>query len=273
MAFYPDVYPGDRAIKTASEENSLRHILNAADGMSDHSGGFGRSRSLCVGVYNATSQNLFWGQAVRIDEKAKTEPFPVKEVDKDYKGFYGVLKTHLPPKAVGSMIVSGVAMIRRWVNGPFAIPNRDGWLDSKDRGLRVLNPSSKEKALVIVGGGAADGVFEDFCKTLTNFCYIDGNEIVVTPGRVRLDGGRRYFWHHDELRFPKDKAIAARMYASGGYGGVGFKIVQTDSGTHTRPSGFEILLCSKAGGMNGSNWLTRCHVAGDIVFTGLLFPG
>lgn len=268
MAFYPDVYPGDRAIKTASEENSLRHILNAADGLSDHSGGFGRSRSLCVGVYNATSQNLFWGQAVRIDEKAKTEPFPVKEVDKDYKGFYGVLKTHLPPKAVGSMIVSGVAMIRSWVNAPFAIPNRDGWLDSKDRGLRVLNPSSKGKALVIVGGGAADGVFEDFCKSLTNFCYIDGKEIVVTSGRVRLDVGRRYFWTHKELRFPIGKAIAARIYASVGNVAVGFEIVQTGSGTQTRPSSYEILLCGWDEGM-----LKRYHVGGDIVFTGLLFPG
>lgn len=273
MAFYPDVYPGEKAVKTASEENALRHMLNAGDGMSDRSGGHGQSRSICVGVYNATEDDIPAGAAVRIDETAEAEPFPVKTVESDYDGFYGVLKTPLAPTAVGSMIVSGVALLSRAVNGQYAVPDGEGWKGTEDGGLLVLNPSMKERALAVIGGGTASGnQFEEFCKTLTNFCYIDGNEIVVTPGRVRLDVGRRYFWTHDELRFPKDKAIAARMYASVGNSAVGFEIVQTGSDTQTRPSSYEIILCSKAGGMNGSK-LTRYHVGGDIVFTGLLFPG
>lgn len=272
MAFYPDVYPGQKAVKTASEENTLRHMLNAGDGMSDRSGGHGQSRSICVCVYNATRKDIPAGVAVRIDEKAEAEPFPVKTVDSDYDGFYGVLKTPLAPNAVGSMIVSGVALLSRAVGKPFAVPHGEGWKGKEDGGLLVLNPSNKERALAVIGDGTASGnQFEEFCKSLTNFCYIDGNEIVVTPGRARLDTGRRYFWTHDELRFPKDKAIAARMYANVGNSAVRFEIIQTGSGTQTRPSSYEIMLCSAALGLKGSK-LTRYHVGGDIVFTGLLFP-
>lgn len=204
MAFYPDVHPGERARRTAAEENAIRHILNAGDGFSDRSAGLGKSRSICVSIYNATEEEIPAGFAVRIAENAATEPFPVRKVESGYGGFYGVVKTPLAPYAVGSMVVSGVAILNQAVDKPHAAPSVDGWVgtDGGD-GLLVLNPSTTERAIVLIGAGrnSSGGNLEDFCKTLTNFCYVEGDQIVVNPGRVGLGGDEGSFWSHEELRF------------------------------------------------------------------------
>ena len=203
MAFYPDVHPGERARRTAAEENAIRHILNAGDGFSDRSAGLGKSRSICVSIYNATDEEIPAGFAVRISGNAATEPFPVRKVESGYNGFYGVVKTPLAPSAVGSMVVSGVAILNQAVDKSHAVPSVDGWVgtDGGD-GLFVLNPSTTERAIVLIGAGNSSGSeFEDFCKTLTNFCRIEGDQIVVNPGRVGLGGDEGSFWVHEELRF------------------------------------------------------------------------
>lgn len=268
MAFYPDVYPGDRAVKTASEENALRHMLNAGDGMSDHSGGFGRSRSICVGVYNATEEDIPAGAAVRIDEKAEAEPFPVKTVESGHKGFYGVLKTPLAPTAVGSMIVSGVALLSRAVGKPYAVPDGEGWKGTEDGGLLVLNPSAKERALAVIGGGTASGKqFEEFCKTLTNFCYIDGKELVVTPGRVGLGGDELYFWRHEELRIVANATCDLYAWATASNNKISYGI-----GTTIPPAMRKArrLICHIEG---KSGTLTRYHIGGDIIIDGYMGLG
>ena len=204
MAFYPDVHPGERARRTAAEENAIRHLLNAGDGFSDRSAGLGKSRSICVSIYNSTEEEIPSGVAVRIAGNAAAEPFPVRKVESGYTGFYGVLKTPLSPHAVGSMVVSGVAILNQAVGKSHAAPSVDGWVgtDGGD-GLLVLNPSTTERAIVLIGaaGNASGSDFEDFCKTLPNFCRIEGNQIVVNPGRVGLGGDEGSFWEHEELRF------------------------------------------------------------------------
>lgn len=269
MAFYPDVYPGEKAVKTALEENALRHILNAGNGMSDRSGAHGQSRSICVGVYNATEGDIPAGAAVRIDEKAEAEPFPVKMVGSDYKGFYGVLKTPLAPTAVGSMIVSGVALLSRAVGKPFAVPEGKGWKGTEDGGLLVLNPSTEERALAVIGGGTASGKqFEEFCKTLTNFCYIDGNEIVVTQGTVGLGGDELYFWRHEELRIAANAACDLYAWATASNKKISYGI-----GTTIPPAVRKArrLIChieQKPGQEKPT--LTRYHIGGDIIIDGYM---
>lgn len=268
MAFYPDVYPGEKAVKTASEENALRHMLNAGDGMSDRSGGHGQSRSICVGVYNATEDDIPAGAAVRIDKKAEAEPFPVKMVESGHKGFYGVLKTPLAPTAVGSMIVSGVALLSRAVGKPYAVPEGEGWKGREDGGLLVLNPSTEERALAVIGGGTASGKqFEEFCKTLTNFCYIDGKELVVTPGRVGLGGDELYFGRHEELRIKTGGGdVDVYAWATASNNKISYGI-----GTTIPPSpalrGARRLICHIEG---KSGTLTRYHTGGDIIIDGYM---
>ena len=157
MAFYPDVHPGERARRTAAEENAIRHILNAGDGFSDRSAGLGKSRSICVSIYNATEEEIPAGVAVRIAENAEAEPFPVRKVESGYTGFYGVVKAPLAPYAVGSMVVSGVAILNQAVGKSHAAPSVDGWVGTDGGGgLLVLNPSTTERAIVLVRLGLGE---------------------------------------------------------------------------------------------------------------------
>lgn len=272
MAFYPDVHPGERARRTAAEENAIRHILNAGDGFSDRSAGLGKSRSICVSIYNATEEEIPAGVAVRISEKAETEPFPVRKAESGYTGFYGVVKAPLAPHAVGSMVVSGVAILNQAVGKPHAAPSVDGWAgtDGGD-GLLVLNPSTTERAIVLIGAGNSSGNdLEDFCKTLTNFCYVEGHQIVVTPGRVGLGGDEGSFWTHEELRFdfpPGGRKILAWATSSEsnrisyGIGGP----VPTSRRKATRLI-FEVTWDAD----NRKYVQTRYHIGGDIIIGGYM---
>ncbi len=272
MAFYPDVHPGERAIRTAAEENAIRHILNAGDGFSDRSAGLGKSRSICVSIYNATEEEIPAGFAVRISGNAQTEPFPVRKVESGYTGFYGVVKAPLAPHAVGSMVVSGVAILNQAVGKSHAVPSVYGWAGADGGGgLLVLNPSTTERAIVLIGAGNSSGNgFEDFCKTLTNFCYIDGNQIVVNPGRVGLGGDEEGFWSHDELRFDFPQG-GRKIWAwatsnesnkiSYGIGGP----VPTSRRKATRLI-FEVTWDAD----NRKHVLTRYHIGGDIVIGGYM---
>lgn len=271
MAFYPDVHPGERAIRTAAEENAIRHILNAGDGFSDRSAGLGKSRSICVSIYNATEEEIPAGFAVRISGNAQTEPFPVRKVESGYTGFYGVVKAPLAPHAVGSMVVSGVAILNQAVGKSHAVPSVYGWAGADGGGgLLVLNPSTTERAIVLIGAGNSSGNgFEDFCKTLTNFCYIDGNQIVVNPGRVGLGGDEQSFWSHDELRFDFFQSRKILAWATSnesnkisyGIGGP----VPTSRRKATRLI-FEVTWDAD----NRKHVLTRYHIGGDIVIGGYM---
>lgn len=271
MAFYPDVHPGERAIRTAAEENAIRHILNAGDGFSDRSAGLGKSRSICVSIYNATEEEIPAGFAVRISENAATEPFPVRKVDSSYGGFYGVVKTPLAPYAVGSMVVSGVAILNQAVDKSHAVPSVDGWVgtDGGD-GLLVLNPSTTERAIVLIGGGNSSGNdFDAFCKTLTNFCHIEGDQIVVNPGRVGLGGDERSFWSHEELRF--DFFLNGKIWAWANSNESG-KISYGIGGQAHAPGRTVARLIFEVrwDADNRKQVLTRYHIGGDIIIGGYI---
>ena len=272
MAFYPDVHPGERARRTAAEENAIRHILNAGDGFSARSAGLGKSRSICVSIYNATEEEIPAGVAVRISKNAETEPFPVRKVESGYTGFYGVVKTPLAPYAVGSMVVSGVAILNQAVGKSHAVPSVDGWVgtDGGD-GLLVLNPSTTERAIVLIGAGNSSGSdFEDFCKTLTNFCYIDGNQIVVNPGRVGLGGDEESFWEHDELRF--DYRPGGRMIWAWAASNESNKISYGIGGPGQAPviTATRLIFKVRWDADNRKYVQTRYHIGGDIIIGGYM---
>ena len=272
MAFYPDVHPGERARRTAAEENAIRHILNAGDGFSDRSAGLGKSRSICVSIYNATEEEIPAGFAVRISENAATEPFPVRKVESGYTGFYGVLKTPLAPYAVGSMVVSGVAILNQAVDKSHAAPSVDGWVGTDGgEGLLVLNPSKTERAIVLIGaaGNSSGGDFEDFCKTLTNFCYIEGNQIVVTPGRVGLGGDEESFWVHEELRFDFFQSLKILAWATSNESnkisyGIGGPVPTS------RRKAIRLIFEVTWDADNRKYVLTRYHIGGDIIIGGYM---
>ena len=272
MAFYPDVHPGERARRTAAEENAIRHILNAGDGFSDRSAGLGKSRSICVSVYNSTDEEIPAGFAVRISGNAEKEPFPVRKVESGYGGFYGVAKTPLAPYAVGSMVVSGVAILNQAVGKSHAAPSLDGWVGTDGgEGLLVLNPSKTERAIVLIGaaGNSSGSDFEDFCKTLTNFCYLEGDQIVVSPGRVGLGGDEKTFWSHEELRFdfPPGRKIWAWATSTESnmisYG-IGGPVPTT--GRKAARLIFEVRYDAD----NRKHVLTRYHIGGDIIIGGYM---
>ena len=272
MAFYPDVHPGERARRTAAEENAIRHILNAGDGFSDRSAGLGKSRSICVSIYNSTEEEIPAGFAVRISGNAAAEPFPVRKVESGYTGFYGVVKTPLSPPAVGSMVVSGVAILNQAVGKSHAAPSVDGWVgtDGGD-GLLVLNPSTTERAIVLIGaaGNSSGDNFDDFCKTLTNFCRVEGNQIVVNPGRVGLGGDEGSFWAHEELRFdfPPGRKIWAWATStesnkiSYGIGG---------PAPTSRRTAARLIFEVRWDADNRKYVQTRYHIGGDIVISGYM---
>ena len=271
MAFYPDVHPGERARRTAAEENAIRHLLNAGDGFSDRSAGLGKSRSICVSIYNSTEEEIPAGFAVRISGNAAAEPFPVRKVESGYNGFYGVLKTPLSPHAVGSMVVSGVAILNQAVGKSHAAPSVDGWVgtDGGD-GLLVLNPSTTERAIVLIGAGNSSGSdFDAFCKTLTNFCRIEGDQIVVNPGRVGLGGDEGSFWAHEELRFdfPPGRKIWAWATStesnkiSYGIGG---------PAPTSRRTAARLIFEVRWDADNRKYVQTRYHIGGDIVISGYM---
>ena len=273
MAFYPDVHPGERARRTAAEENAIRHILNAGDGFSDRSAGLGKSRSICVSIYNATEEEIPSGFAVRISGNASAEPFPVRKVESGYTGFYGVAKTPLAPYAVGSMVVSGVAILNQAVDKSHAVPSVDGWVgtDGGD-GLLVLNPSTTERAIVLIGaaGNSSGSDFDDFCKTLTNFCYLEGDQIVVNPGRVGLGGDEEGFWSHDELRidFPPGGLKILAWATSSESNKISYGIggpVPTSRRKATRLI-FEVTWDAD----NRKYVQTRYHIGGDIIIGGYM---
>ena len=272
MAFYPDVHPGERARRTAAEENAIRHLLNAGDGFSDRSAGLGKSRSICVSIYNSTEEEIPAGFAVRISGNAAAEPFPVRKVESGYNGFYGVLKTPLSPHAVGSMVVSGVAILNQAVGKSHAAPSVDGWVgtDGGD-GLLVLNPSTTERAIVLIGaaGNSSGSDFDAFCKTLTNFCHIEGNQIVVNPGRVGLGGDEGSFWAHEGLRFdfPPGRKIWAWATStesnkiSYGIGG---------PAPTSRRTAARLIFEVRWDADNRKYVQTRYHIGGDIVISGYM---
>ena len=272
MAFYPDVHPGERARRTAAEENAIRHLLNAGDGFSDRSAGLGKSRSICVSIYNATEEEIPAGVAVRISGNAATEPFPVRKVESGYNGFYGVLKTPLSPHAVGSMVVSGVAILNQAVGKSHAAPSVDGWVgtDGGD-GLLVLNPSTTERAIVLIGAGNSSGSeFEDFCKTLTNFCRIEGDQIVVNPGRVGLGGDDRIFWSHEESRFDLSQNMRIFAWATSTESN---KISYGIGGQFPTSSGRTVyrLIFAVSWDMYTRRYVpTRYHIGGDIIIDGYM---
>ena len=272
MAFYPDVHPGERARRTAAEENAIRHLLNAGDGFSDRSAGLGKSRSICVSIYNSTEEEIPAGFAVRISGNAAAEPFPVRKVESGYTGFYGVVKTPLAPYAVGSMVVSGVAILNQAVGKSHAAPSVDGWVgtDGGD-GLLVLNPSTTERAIVLIGaaGNSSGSDFDAFCKTLTNFCYIEGHQIVVNPGRVGLGGDEGSFWAHEELRFdfPPGRKIWAWATStesnkiSYGIGG---------PAPTSRRTAARLIFEVRWDADNRKYVQTRYHIGGDIIIDGYM---
>ena len=273
MAFYPDVHPGERARRTAAEENAIRHLLNAGDGFSDRSAGLGKSRSICVSIYNATDEEIPAGFAVRIAQNAATEPFPVRKVESGYTGFYGVLKTPLAPYAVGSMVVSGVAILNQAVDKAHAVPSVDGWVgtDGGD-GLLVLNPSTTERAIVLIGaaGNSSGSDFEDFRKTLTNFCYLEGNQIVVNPGRVGLGGAEGSFWSHEESRFDLSQNMRILAWATSTESnkisyGIGGQVPTSSGRTAAR------LIFAVSWDMYNRRYVpTRYHIGGDIIIGGYM---
>lgn len=272
MAFYPDVHPGERARRTAAEENAIRHILNAGDGFSDRSAGLGKSRSICVAIYNATEEEIPAGVAVRISGNAATEPFPVRKVESGYGGFYGVVKTPLAPYAVGSMVVSGVAILNQPVDKSHAAPSVDGWLGTNGGdGLLVLNPSTTERAIVLIGAGrnSSGGNLEDFFKTLTNFCRIEGHQIVVNPGRVGLGGDEGSFWSHEELRFDFSQNRKIWAWATSNESnkisyGIGGAV--PTSGRKAVRLIFEVTWDAD----NQRDVHTRYHIGGDIIIGGYM---
>ena len=272
MAFYPDVHPGERARRTAAEENAIRHILNAGDGFSDRSAGLGKSRSICVSIYNSTDEEIPAGVAVRIAENAEAEPFPVRKVESGYTGFYGVVKTPLAPSAVGSMVVSGVAILNQAVDKSHAAPSVDGWVGTDGGGgLLVLNPSTTERAIVLIGaaGNSSGSDFDAFCKTLTNFCRIEGHQIVVNPGRVGLGGDEGSFWSHEELRFDffqvrKIWAWATSTESNRISYGIGGPV--PTGGRKAVRLIFEVRWDAD----NRKYVLTRYHIGGDIIIGGYM---
>ena len=272
MAFYPDVHPGERARRTAAEENAIRHLLNAGDGFSDRSAGLGKSRSICVSIYNSTEEEIPAGFAVRISGNSAAEPLPVRKVESGYTGFYGVLKTPLSPHAVGSMVVSGVAILNQAVGKSHAAPSVDGWVGTDGGGgLLVLSPSATERAIVLIGaaGNSSGSDFNAFCKTLTNFCRIEGDQIVVNPGRVGLGGDDRIFWSHEESRFDLSQNMRIFAWATStesnkisyGIGGQ----VPTGGRKATRLI-FEVRWDAD----NRKYVQTRYHIGGDIVISGYM---
>ena len=272
MAFYPDVHPGERARRTAAEENAIRHILNAGDGFSDRSAGLGKSRSICVSIYNSTEEEIPSGVAVRIAENAAAEPFPVRKVESGYTGFYGVLKTPLSPYAVGSMVVSGVAILNQAVGKSHAAPSVDGWVgtDGGD-GLLVLNPSTTERAIVLIGAGNSSGnESEEFLKTLTNFCRIEGDQIVVNPGRVGLGGYEGNFWSHGESRFDISQNMRISAWATSTESnkisyGIGGQVPTSSGRTAAR------LIFAVSWDMYNRRYVpTRYHIGGDIIIDGYM---
>ena len=272
MAFYPDVHPGERARRTAAEENAIRHILNAGDGFSDRSAGLGKSRSICVSIYNATDEEIPAGFAVRISGNASAEPLPVRKVESGYTGFYGVLKTPLSPHAVGSMVVSGVAILNQAVGKSHAAPSVDGWVgtDGGD-GLLVLNPSTTERAIVLIGAGNSSGSdFDAFCKTLTNFCRIEGDQIVVNPGRVGLGGYEGNFWSHGESRFDISQNMRILAWATSTESnkisyGIGGQVPTSSGRTAAR------LIFAVSWDMYNRRYVpTRYHIGGDIIIDGYM---
>ena len=272
MAFYPDVHPGERARRTAAEENAIRHLLNAGDGFSDRSAGLGKSRSICVSIYNATDEEIPAGFAVRISENAAAEPFPVRKVESGYTGFYGVVKTPLAPYAVGSMVVSGLAILNQAVGKSHAAPSVDGWVgtDGGD-GLLVLNPSTTERAIVLIGaaGNSSGSDFEDFCKTLTNFCYLEGDQIVVNPGRVGLGGHEGSFWSHEELRFEFPPGLKIWAWATSTESniisyGIGGPVPTT------RRTAVRLIFEVRWDADNRRYVQTRYHIGGDIIIGGYM---
>ena len=272
MAFYPDVHPGERARRTAAEENAIRHILNAGDGFSDRSAGLGKSRSICISIYNSTDEEIPAGFAVRISGNAQAEPFPVRKVESGYNGFYGVVKTPLAPHAVGSMVVSGVAILSQPVGKSHAVPSVDGWAaaDGGD-GLLVLNPSTTERAIVLIGAGnSSGGDFEDFCKTLTNFCYIDGGQIVVSPGRVGLGGDEESFWTHEELRFDLFQSLKILAWAKSNESGKISYGIGGAAPPYARRKAIRLIFDVRWDADNRRHVLTRYHIGGDIIIGGYM---
>ena len=275
MAFYPDVHPGERARRTAAEENAIRHLLNAGDGFSDRSAGLGKSRSICVSIYNATEEEIPAGFAVRISGNAATEPFPVRKVESGYTGFYGVLKTPLAPSAVGSMVVSGVAILNQAVDKSHAAPSVDGWVgtDGGD-GLLVLNPSTTERAIVLIGaaGNSSGSDFEGFFKTLTNFCRIEGHQIVVNPGRVGLGGDEEGFWAHEELRIEFPFSSPFKIYAwayTNKTTSISYAIGVDNPAYPSRV--VRRMICEVWYDSVARNYaITRYHIGGDIIIGGYM---
>ena len=275
MAFYPDVHPGERARRTAAEENAIRHILNAGDGFSDRSAGLGKSRSICVSIYNATEEEIPAGFAVRISGNAAAEPFPVRKVESGYNGFYGVLKTPLSPHAVGSMVVSGVAILNQAVGKSHAAPSVDGWVgtDGGD-GLLVLNPSTTERAIVLIGaaGNSSGSDFDAFCKTLTNFCRIEGHQIVVNPGRVGLGGDEHSFWSHEELRIKFPFSSPFKIYAwayTNKTTSISYAIGVDNPAYPSRV--VRRIICEVwYDSVAGNYAITRYHIGGDIIISGYM---
>ena len=272
MAFYPDVHPGERARRTAAEENAIRHLLNAGDGFSDRSAGLGKSRSICVSIYNSTEEEIPAGVAVRISGNAAAEPFPVRKVESGYNGFYGVLKTPLSPHAVGSMVVSGVAILNQAVGKPHASPSVDGWVGTDGGGgLLVLNPSTTERAIVLIGaaGNSSGSDFDAFCKTLTNFCRIEGDQIVVNPGRVGLGRYEGNFWSHGESRFDISQNMRILAWATStesnkisyGIGG---------PAPTSRRTAARLIFEVRWDADNRKYVQTRYHIGGDIIIGGYM---
>ena len=275
MAFYPDVHPGERARRTAAEENAIRHLLNAGDGFSDRSAGLGKSRSICVSIYNSTEEEIPAGFAVRIAENAQTEPFPVRKVESGYNGFYGVLKTPLAPHAVGSMVVSGVAILNQAVGKSHAAPSVDGWVGTDGGGgLLVLNPSTTERAIVLIGaaGNSSGSDFDAFCKTLTNFCRVEGNQIVVNPGRVGLGGDEGSFWSHGELRIEFPFSSPFKIYAwayTNKTTSISYAIGVDNPAYPSRV--VRRMICEVWYDSVARNYaITRYHIGGDIIIGGYM---
>ena len=136
----------------------------------------------------------------------------------------------------------------------------------------VLNPSTTERAIVLIGAGKSSGSdFDAFCKTLTNFCYIEGNQIVVNPGRVGLGGDEQSFWSHEELRFdypPGGLKIWAWAKSnesnkiSYGIGGA--------APPYARRKAIRLIFEVTWDADNRKHVLTRYHIGGDIIIDGYM---
>lgn len=156
---YPDVVPGQEVTFSAQQENDIRHLLNAMNGIGGGVLHGGNSKVSRLKVYNGIAEKFKKGVAVSLKNTIVDDAVEAVKYTDDLP-HWGITTDIIDPGCFGEIVVSGPVEIAYIgdghgdADGNFVKPVEGGekFRRFKDSGVPLLADAKNSRYIVLLGG-------------------------------------------------------------------------------------------------------------------------